>query len=86
MGVEHALYEAGGYENLPKQLSQFDDCMARQRERHRVGPISEAGLGKKFAKGVRRQGDHLGASIRSPGAFRDREDDRRFRNRWATDR
>lgn len=28
MNVNMTLYEAGGYENLPKQLSQFDDCMA----------------------------------------------------------
>ena len=28
MGVNMTMYQAGGYENLPKQLSQFDDCMA----------------------------------------------------------
>src|SRR5260370_25163236 len=28
MNVNMTLYEAGGYENLPKQLSQFDDGMA----------------------------------------------------------
>src|SRR5262249_7731808 len=28
MNVNMNLFEAGGYENLPKTLSQFDDCMA----------------------------------------------------------
>jgi hypothetical protein len=42
------LYEAGGYENLPKQLSQFDDCMASNPDAIIVGAISGAGLGKKF--------------------------------------
>lgn len=53
MGVNMTLYEAGGYENLPKQLSQFDDCMAGNFDAIVVGPISEAGLDKKFAEGVK---------------------------------
>jgi protein TorT len=52
MGVNMTLYEAGGYENLPKQLSQFDDCMAGDFDAIVVGPISEAGLDKKFKEGV----------------------------------
>jgi protein TorT len=52
MGVNMTLYEAGGYENLPKQLSQFDDCMAGDFDAIIVGPISEAGLDKKFKEGV----------------------------------
>ncbi|HUJ98410.1 MAG TPA: TMAO reductase system periplasmic protein TorT [Stellaceae bacterium] len=53
MGVNMTLYQAGGYENLPKQLSQFDDCMAGNFDAIIVGPISEAGLEKKFAEGVK---------------------------------
>ena len=53
MGVNMTLYQAGGYENLPKQLSQFDDCMAGNFDAIVVGPISEAGLSKKFAEGVK---------------------------------
>ena len=53
MGVNMTLYQAGGYENLPKQLSQFDDCMAGNFDAIVVGPISEAGLDKKFAEGVK---------------------------------
>ena len=52
MGVNMTLYEAGGYENLPKQLSQFDDCMAGNFDAIIVGPISEAGLDKKVLEGV----------------------------------
>jgi protein TorT len=48
MGVNMTLYEAGGYENLPKQLSQFDDCMSGNFDAIVVAPISEAGMGKKL--------------------------------------
>lgn len=55
-GLNMTLYEAGGYENLPKQLSQFDDCMASKPDIMIVAPISEAGLTQKLkeakAKGV----------------------------------
>lgn len=47
-GINMTIYEAGGYENLPRQLSQFDDCMASGVDAIVVGPISEAGLSKKF--------------------------------------
>ncbi|WP_182083978.1 TMAO reductase system periplasmic protein TorT [Aureimonas sp. ME7] len=54
--VNMTLYEAGGYENLPKQLSQFDDCLANGSDAIIVGAISGAGLAQKFgeaaAKGV----------------------------------
>ena len=52
MGVNMTLYQAGGYENLPKQLSQFDDCLSGNFDAIVIGPISEAGLDKQFAKGV----------------------------------
>lgn len=51
-GVNMTLYEAGGYENLPRQLSQFDDCMASNADAIIVGPISEAGLSQKFKEGM----------------------------------
>lgn len=50
LGVNMSLYEAGGYENLPRQLSQFDDCMANGYDAIVVGAISEAGLANKFAE------------------------------------
>ncbi|MBO0903349.1 TMAO reductase system periplasmic protein TorT [Jiella sonneratiae] len=48
--VNMNLYEAGGYENLPKQISQFDDCMASGADAIVVGAISGAGLTQKFAE------------------------------------
>lgn len=50
--VNMTLFEAGGYENLPRQLSQFDDCMAGDFDAIIVGPISEAGLALKFEEGI----------------------------------
>jgi protein TorT len=50
--VNMTLYQAGGYENLPKQLSQFDDCLASNFDAIVVGPISEAGLSKEFRKAI----------------------------------
>lgn len=52
MGVNMTLYQAGGYENLPKQLSQFDDCLAGDFDAIVIGPISEAGVSKELAKGM----------------------------------
>lgn len=53
MGVNMTLYEAGGYENLPKQLAQFDDCMAGNFDAIVVGPISEAGLTRKMREAAK---------------------------------
>jgi len=52
MGVNMTLYEAGGYENLPRQLAQFDDCMAGGADAIVVGAISEAGLAQKFEEAI----------------------------------
>ncbi len=52
MGINMTLYQAGGYENLPKQLSQFDDCLAGNFDAIVVGPISEAGLTREIRKAV----------------------------------
>ena len=37
MNVNMTLYEAGGYENLPKQLSQFVERRVRVARRHGIG-------------------------------------------------
>lgn len=52
LGVKITLFQAGGYENLPKQLSQFDDCVASKPDAIITGAISEAGLSKKFQEGL----------------------------------
>lgn len=52
LGVKITLFQAGGYENLPKQLSQFDDCVASKPDLIITGSISEAGLAKKFQEGL----------------------------------
>lgn len=52
LGINMTLYQAGGYVNLPKQLSQFDDCLAGNFDAIVVGPISEAGLMREFKKGM----------------------------------
>jgi protein TorT len=50
--VNMTLFEAGGYENLPRQLSQFDDCMAGGFDAIVIGAISEAGLALKFEEAI----------------------------------
>ncbi len=52
-GVSVTIYQAGGYENLPKQLAQFDDCMASGFDALIVGAISEAGLSRKFREAAK---------------------------------
>ena len=50
--INMTLFEAGGYENLPRQLSQFDDCMAGGYDAIVIGAISEAGLALKFEEAI----------------------------------
>lgn len=70
LGVNMNLYEAGGYENLPKQLSQFDDCMASGADAIVIGAISEAGVSKKFAEAKAKGIPVVGsANPTSPGAL-----------------
>ena len=38
MNVNVTFYEAGGYDNLPRQLSQFDDCIASSADAIIIGP------------------------------------------------
>ncbi|NTF10548.1 TMAO reductase system periplasmic protein TorT [Agrobacterium rubi] len=54
VGMNMTLFEAGGYDNLPRQLSQFDDCLASSPDIMIVAPISEAGLSQKFAEAKKR--------------------------------
>jgi protein TorT len=55
-GVNMNLHEAGGYENLTRQLSQFDDCLASHADAIIIGGVSEGGMGQKYteamAKGI----------------------------------
>ena len=85
MGVNMTLYQAGGYENVPKQLSQFDDCMAGNFDAIIVGPISEAGLDKKFAEGVK--AGKVVTQHHQPGIEidRDLENDRRLHDDGRSD-
>lgn len=48
LGVAMTVYQAGGYDQLPKQISQFDDCIASKVDAILVAPISEAGLAGKL--------------------------------------
>lgn len=48
VGVSMSLLQAGGYGSLPKQVSQFDDCLSSGADAIIVAPISEAGLKNKF--------------------------------------
>lgn len=59
-GVKVSLYQAGGYENLPKQISQFDDCIAAKADAIITGSISEVGMGKKFQEGLQKGVPQIG--------------------------
>ncbi|MEN3363904.1 MAG: periplasmic protein TorT [Burkholderiales bacterium] len=48
LGVSVSVFEAGGYDQLPRQISQFDDCRASNFDAIIVGAISEAGLKQKL--------------------------------------
>ncbi|CPR13982.1 TMAO reductase system periplasmic protein TorT [Brenneria goodwinii] len=56
LGASAIIYEAGGYDNLPRQIAQYDDCLASNPDAIIVGPISESGLAEKMkqsmAKGI----------------------------------
>jgi protein TorT len=43
-GVKMQLVEAGGYENLPKQISQIEDCVSAGADAVIIGAISLDGL------------------------------------------
>lgn len=52
LGVKFTLLQAGGYSNLPKQISQYDDCVAAGASAILIGAISEAGLAAKITEGM----------------------------------
>ncbi len=56
LGLHATLFQAGGFNDLTKQLSQFDDCVASGADAILVAPISEAGITGKIeeanAKGI----------------------------------
>ena len=56
LGVKMQLVEAGGYTNLPKQISQIEDCVSQGANAVVIGAISETGLNKLIeeirAKGI----------------------------------
>ena len=72
MGVNMTLYQAGGYENLPKQLSQFDDCLAGNFD----AIVDRPDLGSRARQEVRRRASRPGKPIIStvnPGGEVDRD-------------
>jgi len=50
-GIEFVQYEAGGYENLSTQISQYDDLMAMGIDAVVWGPISPDGVAGKVKEG-----------------------------------
>ncbi|KQU85644.1 TMAO reductase [Ensifer sp. Root31] len=52
LGLSATLLQAGGFSELPKQLSQFDDCVASGADAILVAPISEAGIASKVSESV----------------------------------
>jgi len=52
LGVKFTLLQAGGYSNLPRQISQYDDCLAAGADAILIGSISEAGLAAKINEGM----------------------------------
>lgn len=49
LGVRLAVYEAGGYTNLNKQISQIEDCVTAGADAVLIGAISGAGLNNLIA-------------------------------------
>ena len=52
MGVKVTVLQAGGYTALPKQISQYDDCMAAGADAILISAISEAGVAAKIGEGM----------------------------------
>lgn len=51
LGVKLTVLEAGSYDNLNKQLSQYDDALAMGADAIIAGVISDVGFAKKFQEG-----------------------------------
>src|SRR5690606_30883995 len=52
LGVKVTVFQAGGYTALPKQISQYDDCLASGADAILISPISEAGVAAKIGEGM----------------------------------
>ena len=52
LGVAATIFEAGGYTELNKQLSQYDDCVASHPDAILFAAISEAGIAQKVEEGL----------------------------------
>ena len=52
LGVNLTILQAGGYTALPKQISQYDDCVASGADAILISPISEAGVAAKITEGM----------------------------------
>ncbi len=53
LGVHAYTFQAGGYDQLPKQLSQFDDCLASKPDAILVSAITEAGIAGRLEAGMK---------------------------------
>lgn len=52
LGVKVTALQAGGYTALPKQVSQYDDCVASGADAILIAAISEAGVAAKINEGM----------------------------------
>ncbi|MGB3539379.1 MAG: TMAO reductase system periplasmic protein TorT [Mesorhizobium sp.] len=52
LGVKVTVFQAGGYTALPKQISQYDDCVASGADAILISAISEAGVAAKIGEGM----------------------------------
>jgi protein TorT len=52
LGVKLTILDAGGYDNLNRQISQYDNAVAMGADAIITGVISEAGMRKKFEQGM----------------------------------
>lgn len=51
LGLKMTIFDAGGFQNLTKQLSQFDNCVALGADAILFQAISEEGLKRKIEEG-----------------------------------
>lgn len=64
LGVKVTVLQAGGYTNLPRQISQYDDCIAAGADAILIGAISEAGMAAKITEGMGR--DIVNVAVANP--------------------
>lgn len=51
LGIKATIFQAGGYTEAAKQVSQYNDCVALGVDAIVIGAISEAGLAKSMEEG-----------------------------------